>query len=421
MSTVLATRAPIPAQARLFAPAAILSLLALTATSHATLVGLNAATTVNGDAELVFLAWDNNTDSPKVSFIKDLGVTMDDFFVRGQQDGGAQLFWYLGGTGTGTDGDAVWAQFLNTDVSPGVKVDPTKVRWAVFAFDGDQRDTTYVADDISLFTTLRQGTSGSATVISGLSEVGSGRLLDNVYPGMQSMVAGTNAQSGHADPGNGSAIVLQTAAPDWHFPFNTSSVPTIGRGGTSNLTYSDALAASAGNLLGQSSWFYKVSRGTDEFDQTLPVSLDEFDNLGGDGYWGLAAASDPARTGQYFLSYTIAAFATAREQSAGLLYANNFARLGGVLSLSSASGKGGSVLDLATSFVRGVAQARRGTNDAGDGRAFISAAPGLELGIDGDRALTAQLTTAVPEPSSWALFAAGLGWLGWRLSRRARA
>ncbi len=419
MATVTQTPAALSARSSRLARLAALPLLALAAHSQAALVGFNPITQVNKGAELVFLAWDNNGTKPRVSFIKDLGITMDDFFVRGQQDGGAQLFWYLGGTGTGTDGDSVWSQFLNTDVSAGVKVDPTKLRWAIFAFDGDQRETTYTADDISLFTTLRQGTSGSATVISGLSAVSSGQLLDRALPSIESFVGATNAQTGHAAPGNGSAIVLETAAPDWHFPFNSVTTPTIGNGGV--LDFNGALGAATGNLIGQSSWFYKVSRGTEEFDQTLPVTIDEFDNLGGDGYWGLAAATGPTRNGQYFLSYTIPAFQSQQERAGGLLYGNNFARLGGVMSLSSSAGRGSSVLNMTTSFLRGLAQSRLQATDAGEERAFITASPGRDFGIDGDRILAARLTSAVPEPETGLLLGAGLGLLAWRAARRARS
>ncbi len=371
-----------------------------------------------GTSELVFMAWDNNTpNAPKVAFIKDLGVTMDAFFISAQQDAGTQSFWYLGGTGTGIEGDATWAQFLSTEISPGVTVDLSKVQWAVFAYDGDENSPEYVNDDKKLFTTLKQATSGDPATITGLTGLASDIVFDRVTTSMISFVGGVNAQPGHmgAANENGSAIILQTTPLAFQFPFN-NDVGNATIGNTGQLNYFSAIGASAGNLIGESSWFYKVSRTEDQFDQSLPVVIDEFDNLGSDGYWGFAAASDPARAGQYFLSYTIAAFESPAERAAGLLAGNNFARLAGVLSLASPVGKSATVLDLATNFLRGVAQGRAQAAAVGDARAFI-----VTSGLDGDTAFAEALTSAVPEPQTWLLWGAGLGFLARRSRRRMAA
>lgn len=400
-------------------PCAIFSVGLISTQANAFIKGVDSVLPNNGNSELVFIAWDNNAPLvaggdilPKVAFIKDLGVGMDAFFVSAQQDKGAQSYWYLGGTGTGIEGDAAWTVFLNTEVRSGVKVDPSKVKWAVFALDGDFFSPTYQADDYKLFTTLRQGTSGSATVISGLSNVTTDQL-SKATGGMTTFLGATNALPSHtgAANANGSSVALATQG-ESIFPFTSANVANIGS--NYDLLFTGAIDASAGNLIGKSSWFYKIGRNSSEFDNTLPVEIDEFDNLGGDGYWGLAAASEAGRAGQYFLSYTIAAFASTKETSGGLLYANNFARLGGALSLSSSAGKGNTVLDLSNSFLRTFAKGRIQASDAPDGRAFVTAlrdaTPALSEGY--------VLTSAVPEPGTYLLFGAGLGLLAWRARQR---
>ncbi len=416
---------PRPAARPVCAPAlAALALLA-GAQAHAFIKGIDSTTAPNGNSELVFMAWDNNSAQPKVAFIKDLGTSMDSFFVSGQQDAGVQKFWYLGGTGTGIEGDAAWTTFLNTDVSAGVKVDASKVKWAVFALDGDLGGS-YVPDDYKLFTTVKQATSGSATVITGLSNVTTQNLIDKPPLAMGTFLGGANQQAGHTGTANenGSAVVTATQG-DSVFPFVNGTTPNIGFG--YDLTFNGAINASAGNLVGQSSWFYKVSRNADEFDASLPVVIDEFDNLGGDGYWGLAAATGATRTGQYFLSYTLKAFVSAQETASGLTYGNSFARMAGVLSLSSPAGKGETVLDLTTNFVRNFAQSQARAAGAEDNRAFATSLrrQGALLGSDLEASLVGadlNLVTAVPEPGTWALWGAGLGLLGWlQKTRRQRA
>lgn len=364
---------------------------------------------VNGGTELAFMAWENNIEGEvKVAFVKDLGLTMDEFFVSGQQDAGVQKYWYLGGAI-----DVEWTNFLNKEVSAGVKVDVNKVKWGVFAYDGDQSGEDALLDDFKLYTTLKPQPSGSATIVTGLSDVQGDFVRSKPLGGFQNFYIGMGQLDGLSAVTNGSAVIDATMN-QLQFPFRSDaeaseSVIALDR----DLTYGRLLSgSSAGNLVGKSSWFYKINK-SDEFDGTLPVLIDEFDNLGGDGYWGLAAASEAAHAGEYFLSYTLPAFKSAAETASGLTYGNSFARLAGLLSRNSAAGKDDTVLDMATGFLRAFAKEQTKASTDVDGRAF---AAGL---LDGDRALSAQAlgagsVSAVPEPATWALWAAGLGLLAWR-------
>jgi hypothetical protein len=355
--------------------------------------------TTTSNVELTFIAWDNNGSEPKVAFIKDLGVTMADFSVQGQKDVATQMYWYLGGTD-----DAAWATFLNTDVSTGVKPDASKIRWAVFALAGQDLGSSE-PDSVQLYTTNLQGLSGNPATIPGWSNFTNGNITDISAAFVQ--VYSSNQNSGTLGSAtNGSAVVLATDG--LKFPWN----PGVLFGFGNQITYKQQFSRGVGNLIGQSSWFYKLT-GSDIFDSSLPVTIDEFDNLTNDGYWGLAAASATDRAGQYFLSYNLNGTVSALEAKSGTLASNNFARLAGVLSLSSSAGKGQTVLNMTESFLRGFSKVA----------ASLPSAAGDDLAhaLAGDGALDLPSPSAVPEVGSAALTGAGLAVLAGLQLRRRRA
>jgi hypothetical protein len=349
--------------------------------AHATITccgAIDTSVASGKSVELVFVAWDKNAASgPKVSFVKDLGVTMGDFFIAGQQDTGSHSSYWLGG-----NDDAVWTSFLGSQPSAGVTVDPSKVQWAVMAFD--------TAGDITpgsqnLYTTLQQGVSGNPSVILGLSDYTGGKLQDSTAS-VFTWLSVVNQTAGHANNANGSAVIKISDGLAFAFgdgqPGSTSG----------DFTFNANLGRSIGNTMGKSSWFYAVTSNDPDFGD-VPVAIDEFDNLSHDAYWGLAAAGDG--TGRYLLSYTLEGMATAAEVSRNVLFGNNFARLAGTLSLSSPAGKAASVLSLTESFLRGVS----GSRAAASATSQIAAVTGLGGALN--------LVSSVPEPGTWALLLGG--------------
>ena len=265
--------------------------------------GGNAA--YSGNGELFMAVFD---DSAKVSYAFDLGVTMNDFFAIGQTDAGYQKFWPVN--------DANWTSFL-------AQVNPANLQWSVLAFDtvggtgvGQQRMFTTVkqGDECKVIDCTRitpgaptgystlvnskfsngVGSSQAGTFFNAVNTTGthgvSGQALDYAVNGSS---VNADADPGNAYYGNGSAGLSATL--NGNAPFNMA------------------------NAVGMSSWFYYLTRsGT---DQNGGAQVDEFDNLGADGYFGFTfvdPAVDPSSPyiGQYLLSYTLASAALTQAQIA---------------------------------------------------------------------------------------------------------
>lgn len=261
------------------------------ASAHAAIAGggfqSGTSASYSGNGELFLSVFDG---AAKVSYTLDLGTTLDDFFVFGQQDAGNQRFWEVD--------DPRWTSFLS-------QVNPAGLRWSVLGFD-----TTggIAAGAVRMFTTVQQGdearigtltnqlfTNGTGgaqagTFFSGINNTGThgtlGSALDYAVNG--------SSVNGDAEPGNG-----------YYGEGGVGLTPTLNGNANFNLS----------NEVGRSSWFYYLTRsGTNQLDT---VTVDEFDNLNagssGDGYWGFIYV-DPALypnspyAGSYLLSYTIAPY-----------------------------------------------------------------------------------------------------------------
>jgi hypothetical protein len=357
-------------------------------------------TTNASTVELTFLAWDNNGISPKLVFVKDLGITMATFFTSAQVDTGTQMSWYLGGAD-----DPTWDTFLNTDVSTGVKPDVSKIRWSVFA-EAQPGGASPEPGAYKLYTTNLQGLSGNPSTILGLGTL-SGDFLINTATSIEAFYGGNKNTGTLGSAVDGSALIKATDGPS-KFPFD----PGMLMGAGNQITFGNQIGRGTGNLVGQSSWFYALT-GSDLFDSSLPVTIDEFDNLTNDGYWGLAAASAADKAGQYFLSYNLNGTMTALEARSGILASNNFARLAGVLSLSSSAGKSQTVLNMTESFLRGFSKVAASLPRAADGD--------LSQTLASDGTLELPSPSAVPESGSAALMGAGLAVLAGLQLRRRRA
>ena len=351
------------------------------------------ATPASGQSvELVFLAWDMNlAGGPQVSFVKDLGLTMGQFVVSGQQDSGSHPAWWLGGSS-----DATWTSFVNTRIA-GAALDTSKLQWAVYAFDttGD-----FQPGELNLYTTLTQGAAylsgvGQEGVISGLSDHGADSLQGATASTIEWLSA-VNQTAGHSTQDNGSAVIKVDDG--LAFAFRSGGPGTV----NGQLTLNTNLLRGIGNLVGKSSWFYGVTGSSPDFADS-PMTIDEFDNTAHDGYWGLALSTDPAHAGHYLLSYTLQSVLSPTEQAQNVLFGNSFARLAGTLSLASPAGKAGTVLAMTEGFLRGL------RNKTAASTLPQATAASVQAGV-----------TAVPEPSAWALLLCGAGVLA-ALGRRRRA
>ena len=254
---------------------ALLSLALLAPASAAISPGGNATGSqigYRGNGELFLMVADVVA---QVSYTFDMGVTQDDFFVSGQPDAGVQRFWQVN--------DGRWTQFL-------AQADAQRLQWAVMAIDifgptaagglrwyttAQQGDESRIASmtnqDLStvLGRTTRYFTSVNFTGNQGVS----GQALD----------FGVNGSSVNSKTDNTQYYGGDTLAPSMlNVPFGT------------------------GNAVGKSSWFYYLTRsGNNQIDKIL---VDEFDNLGHDGYIGFTqvdANEDSPYAGQYLLSYTL--------------------------------------------------------------------------------------------------------------------
>jgi len=275
-------------------------ILALMVTCIAALVSPFAQATISrgDDAELMLVLWD---PVQKVSYTKDLGLNTyhgadaqlnrNSFFVYAQQDSGYQQFWSLD-----TSTDANYQKFRS------VATDVANTAWAVIAVDalGNPSDPP---GSIRVFTTLKSGQ------LAGVENPAYTKLksLNNDDFNQQALFfSGDYIDSLNVATGNPLFNTHRPATGE-DFAVNGSSYDVdgtpgyFGKNAGANGTFGPSCNCSLMNQVGKSSWFYYATTST-EIDGTLPVAIDEFDNLGHDGYFGLA--QDPSN-GKYVLSYTL--------------------------------------------------------------------------------------------------------------------
>lgn len=265
----------------------------------------SAAIATDQSPELFLVLWD---PVARVSYTKDLGINLyagadsalreSSFYVYAQQDAGFQQFWNLS-----TSGDAAYAQFRS------LVADTSNLVWSVLAFDSTQEEASSpgLPGDLQSFMTLR-ATSTPGVVgdsYGKLSTLLNGDFLNQVPNMFNDLVSylnqGTAGTPGSLNPFN-------SHAPADSYARNGSSTDVegqlayFGNSGASHSSFGRTCLCDLTTPIGSSSWFYRVIT-SDEFDLFAPVTIDEFDNLSNDGYWGLAV--NPAN-GQLVLSYTLA-------------------------------------------------------------------------------------------------------------------
>lgn len=315
-----------------------------------------------GNGELFLSVFDATA---KISYTLDLGLDLNGFFISGQQDRGGQLFFPVA--------DAQWIDFLSRPT-----VSASNLRWSVLGFDITGGLAAGV-NGIRLFQTIQQGDEAKVSKI----------LNSALATGISATQAGTFFNAVNATGTHGTASIAAD------YTVNGSSVnadPDPGNSyyGSNSPGLSSTLTGSAGydvsNAVGQSSWFYMVTRSSNS--NSVPVSVDEFDNgtvtTGGhDGYWGftkVGADVDSPYKGQYLLSYTLESALPTALTAAGQLRAN--------------------FLDYAAGL---------------QSRPLLNSGPGEFAGY---QITSLVVPSAVPEPATWGLF--GLGLLGLALQARRR-
>ncbi|MEN9889897.1 MAG: hypothetical protein RLY78_192 [Pseudomonadota bacterium] len=237
-----------------------------------------------GNGELFFNVVDSTA---KISYVMDLGIEMDTFYISAQQDAGYQRFW--------TVDSANWTAFLD-------QVTLGNLQWSVVAIDSTGSTSPGLQ---RLFTTVRQGAEAQ------IANTNNKQLSDGIAP----TTAGTffnnvNGLAGHAPQAdytlNGDSYSLDSASGNGYY----------GTAGGLTPTYNGNAPFNATNTIGKSSWFYYLTRSGSGNLSTNKILVDEFDNLGADGYWGFVKvqSSDPTAVGyaptspylgQYLLSFTM--------------------------------------------------------------------------------------------------------------------
>jgi len=344
--------------------------IALLGSSHAAI-----APGTSGNGEL-FL---NVVDSlAKVSYTLDLGITMDEFFVSAQQEIGYQRFWAVD--------SANWTSFKALTNLP-------NLRWSVVAIDSTGNLNV---GGHRLFTSVRQGDEASVSGMSNrqLTDGISTSQAGNFFNAINSL--GTHVPQTDTSV-NGDSFSLET----------DSGRAYYGESGGLTPTYNDNAPFNATNEIGKSSWFYYLTRSSASQLTSAKIAIDEFDNLGHDGYFGLVKVEDQDSSspfynptspyaGRYLLSFTMPMFdvrTTAAFQS--------FA-----LGIGRTEFSGG----LQVSALDGAAAAAATEQDAG-WVTVLGAAPTAQQGF---ARLGMAPVSSVPEPGSWALMLAGAAWLAIR-------
>ena len=330
-----------------------------------------AAISPNNDAELVLVLWD---PVAKVSYSKDLGVNayygsdleMDrsSFFVYAQQDAGYQKFWNIDAS------DASFAKFRS------VATNAANIVWAVVGADveTDAAGTTQNPGETRSFMTQQIGTqagvkSDAYSKLEAFVNIDFERqaiTFAGEYLNALNLGAGpfnTHGSGGTLGPYSVNGSSYDIEGTDAYFGKNLGTQATFG----------SSCNCSMMNAVGSSSWFYSITR-SNNYDEGAPILIDEFDNLGHDGYFGFA--QNPAN-GSFVFSYTLAAF----SQSAAATTAGGRARAS------------------LTEYI------------AGSSSRLLDAPVGEFAGY-------VMPLSPVPEPSSWLLMAGGLAGLMWHRRKR---
>nr|WP_316639767.1 PEP-CTERM sorting domain-containing protein [uncultured Roseateles sp.] len=328
-----------------------LNLLLAAALGAGCIGSAGAVVKTDDNAELFLVIWDQTN---KVAYNKDLGIEARTFWVQAQQDAGYSKF-----INVDAATDPVFAAFKNAST------DSSKQVWAIFA--ADVNGGASVPNEQHIYTTVRQGSAAgvvnpdwqSLTGLSNNDDAGGGlasAVASYLSPSNQQALGDLNT---HGSVENGAGFTSNA---------DTTSKPGYIGNGNFQFFASKGVPGSVGEYLGQyrpfnavgkSSWFYMGTVSSEDNNDTF--AIDEFDNLGADGYWGLGVDG----SGKYVLSFTMPAYTPTAL-------------------VSSAEGR-----------------LRLSTTD------YASGLVSRQIAVPANE-FAAQALSPVPEPSGWALMGLGL-------------
>lgn len=350
-----------------------------------------------GFPELTLFIWD---PVAKAIYSKDLGTRAKpylegqdqsgNFFTYAQQDAGYQKFF----DPININNDPAFKAFAE------VSTNSDNQQWGIFGGSGIGFGLN--PNEIYAFSTLRHLSAAGVTnpewsLLKGTkNQPFNDSVVNYVNTVVEPLNQGKGASGNFSNPYNSHAVDGLDTPEKFDYLRNGSSVDFegmetywgnnsggIGAGkisdGASFMNPVSTTNPQTGAKSYHSSWFYYLTSSTDNGDE--PILVDEFDNAGHDGYWGLAINGN----GEYILSFTMEAAVT---QVSTVLGMQRRAR---------------------TDFAAGVGGTR-----------FITAPLGEFAGWTPGGFVPSNAVSAVPEPSSWLMLGLGLAALGWRARRSSR-
>lgn len=317
-------------------------------------VAVTPPRSASGQSDLLLVLWDSVAQVSYTQSVLPTTTNADQFWVKAQQDAG-----YSFGLELDAANPALAAfRAASTNVA--------NQSWAVFGFENGFSLNPGVN---KVFSTLTQG-PGNGAVNPNWQDMTSAN-----YANVLGVAFNINAASKLYGGLSSAAVSGQSLRPEGSLFSSFDRAGSGGyfagqsgfssQGGGANGSYL-AGAYNVANAVGKSSWFYYLTNAAD----SSTVAVDEFDNLGYNGYWGVAMTS----ADKYLLTYTLPAASTPKTSA---------------------------VSDIGTQRVSLTDYA------AGTGSARL---------LDYSDTLTA--VSAVPEPGSWALLSLGLAGLIARTRQR---